>query len=35
MKIAVARTSYVGLSLAVLLAQKHKVTAVNIISEKV
>ena len=34
-KIAVAGTGYVGLSLAVLLAQKNKVTAVDIIPEKV
>ena len=34
-KIAVAGTGYVGLSLAVLLAQHNKVTAVDIISEKV
>ena len=35
LKIAVAGTGYVGLSLAVLLAQHHKVTAVDIIPEKV
>ena len=34
-KIAVAGTGYVGLSLAVLLAQHNKVTAVDIIPEKV
>lgn len=34
-KIAVAGTGYVGLSMAVLLAQHHQVTAVDIISEKV
>ena len=34
-KIAVAGTGYVGLSLAVLLAQKNDVTAVDIIPEKV
>ncbi|HBK5708595.1 nucleotide sugar dehydrogenase [Enterococcus faecium] len=33
--IAVAGTGYVGLSIATLLAQHHKVTAVNIIPEKV
>ena len=33
--IAVAGTGYVGLSMAVLLAQHHKVTAVDIIPEKV
>ena len=33
--IAVAGTGYVGLSLAVLLAQHHKVYAVDIIPEKV
>lgn len=35
MKIAVAGTGYVGLSIATLLARKHKVTAVDIIPEKV
>lgn len=34
-KIAVAGTGYVGLSLAVLLAQKNQVTAVDIVPEKV
>ena len=34
-KIAVAGTGYVGLSLAVLLAQKNEVIAVDIIPEKV
>lgn len=35
MKIAVAGTGYVGLSLAVLLSQKNEVTAVDIVLEKV
>ena len=35
MKIAVAGTGYVGLSMATLLAQHHSVTAVDVIAEKV
>jgi UDPglucose 6-dehydrogenase len=35
MKIAVAGTGYVGLSIATLLAQHHQVTAVDVIPEKV
>ena len=34
-QIAVAGTGYVGLSIAILLAQHHKVTAVDVIPEKV
>ncbi len=34
-KVAVAGTGYVGLSIATLLAQKHTVTAVDVIPEKV
>lgn len=34
-KIAVAGTGYVGLSIATLLSQRHQVTAVDIIPEKV
>ena len=35
MKIAVAGTGYVGLSIATLLSQHNQVTAVDIIPEKV
>ncbi len=35
LKIAVAGTGYVGLSIAILLAQHHKVTAVDIVPENV
>ena len=35
LKIAVAGTGYVGLSIAVLLSQHHEVTAVDIIPEKI
>ena len=35
MNIAVAGTGYVGLSIAVLLAQNNKVVAVDIVEEKV
>ena len=35
LKIAVAGTGYVGLSIATLLSQRYKVTAVDVIDEKV
>ena len=35
LKIAVAGTGYVGLSIAILLARHHEVTAVDIVPEKV
>uniref|UniRef100_A0AB33JD22 UDP-glucose 6-dehydrogenase n=1 Tax=Prevotella sp. GTC17260 TaxID=3236796 RepID=A0AB33JD22_9BACT len=35
LKIAVAGTGYVGLSIATLLSQHHQVTAVDVVSEKV
>ena len=34
-KVAVAGTGYVGLSIATLLSQHHEVTAVDVIPEKV
>ena len=34
-KIAVAGTGYVGMSIAVLLAQHNRVTAVDVLPEKV
>lgn len=34
-KVAVAGTGYVGLSIATLLSQHHHITAVDVISEKV
>ena len=35
MKIAVAGTGYVGMSIAVLLAQKNKVVALDVVEDKV
>ena len=35
LNIAVAGTGYVGLSIAILLSQRHKVTAVDVVPEKV
>ena len=35
LQIAVAGTGYVGLSIATLLAQHHRVTAVDVVPEKV
>lgn len=35
MKLAVAGTGYVGLSLVVLLSQRHQVAAVGILPQKV
>ena len=35
LKIAVAGTGYVGMSIATLLSQHHQVTAVDVIAEKV
>ena len=35
MKVAVAGAGYVGLSMATLLSQKHSVTVVDVVPEKV
>ena len=35
LKIAVAGTGYVGLSMAALLSQRHQVTAVDVVKDKV
>ena len=35
LKIAVAGTGYVGLSIATLLSQRHQVTAVDVVKDKV
>ena len=35
MNISVAGTGYVGLSIATLLAQRHNITAVDIVPERV
>ncbi len=35
MKIAVARTGYFGLSIAMLISQNHQVIAIDIVPEKV